>query len=498
MNILENIEAVTYEEFIKENNIVPEVLSMAQLQKLLQYKYELEDRQKNYGILYYKPQEYQTKFHNSFKKIRLVLGGNQTGKTECGGAEDINVALGLGNTIEKMGCRPPYKMRVCGNDLDKGIGEILMPKFEKLIPTNCIKKISKYSGGQWKKITFTNYTTLEFMSYEQETKMYEGWTGHYTHFDEPPPHDKYVATIRGLMRFKGKCLITATPLNEPWMYDEIYIPGRNGDKDIDVFEFSLFDNKYLSDEERAFFISQIPKDEKEARVYGRFKHLSGLVYKEFSQEKHCIASFKIPTEWVRICAMDYHPQKKCVILWIAIDPYDRAYVYDELETDGTIKDIAERIAAKEEEEGGIIDYRFIDSISATRDRITGKTPQREFAAEGNRLKHPILFRASTKNFVMGVNAVKEYFKSDKLFFFADKVKLLINSMTRYTWAKANTAESLKERPAKVYDDFPDTLRYGIVLKIKYEQGRNKRTTEEDFNNENDTRSDSVTGYNLAV
>ena len=46
----ENVEAITFDEFVKENNICFEALSVEQLNTLLQYKYELEDRHKNYGI----------------------------------------------------------------------------------------------------------------------------------------------------------------------------------------------------------------------------------------------------------------------------------------------------------------------------------------------------------------------------------------------------------------------------------------------------------------
>lgn len=496
--MFDNIEAIRFDEFIKANNIDLSVLSLEKLNTLLNYKYELEDREKNYGICYYRPQPYQQKFHNSFKKIRLALGGNQIGKTECGCAEDIRIALGLDNTIEKMGCRPPYKMRVCAYDLDKGIQEVVVSKYQKLIPPETLKsKPAKYSGGQWKKIYFKNGSTIELMSYEQETDLYEGWTGHYCHFDEPPPKDKYTATIRGLMRFNGKVAITATPLNEPWIYDEIYLKGLHGDKDVDVFEFSLFDNIYLSKEAREFFISQIPEEEKPARVYGKFKHLSGLVYKEFCS-KHIMKSFDIPENWVRICAMDYHSQKDCVVVWVAIDERDRAFVYDELVTGGTVKEIAEKIVAKEQETGGPAEYRFIDSISATPDRISGRNAQREFGAEGLRLKWDLVFRSSTKNFVVGKNAVSEYLSikdngEPHIFFFGDKCKQLISCMGKYVWSEPNRQTAIKERPKKVYDDLPDALRYALVLKIKYKNGRAFRATEQDNYVYN---AGSVTGYGL--
>jgi phage terminase large subunit-like protein len=468
---LKEIEPVIFEEFIRDNGIIiNEDTPKRVLEKLADYKHDLEERQRKYGILYYRPQKYQESFHKSNKKIRLVLGGNQTGKTEVGVAEDLRLALGI-DPFEKFKKEEyPLKIRVCGTDLTKAIGDVLLPKMHKLLPKDEIIDIRRFSGGQIQKITFKNGSTIEFLSYEQETKMYEGWTGHYVHFDEPPPQDKYVATMRGLMRYGGKCAITATPLNEPWIYDEIYLKGAQGDPNIDIFEFSIFDNAYLKKEEVDWFIDQITEEDKDARIYGRFRHLTGLVYKEFA-EIHRIESFEIPKHWTRICACDYHPRKPCYLVWIAIDENDIAYVYDELRTQGTIRQISEKIVAKEQEAGGVIRYRFIDSISATPDRVNGSCPQRDFIKEGNDLKHPLLFRSSTKNWSMGKNAVSEYLSvrngKPGIYFFKDKVPFMIGGMGRYTWAAANTKNGDMEKPRKLYDDEADTLRYALVLRIRY-------------------------------
>jgi phage terminase large subunit-like protein len=467
---LKDIEPVIFEEFIAENGIEIEKLSERQKLELAAYKEELEERYQKYGILYYRPQKYQEAFHESKKKIRLVLGGNQTGKTEVGVAEDLRIALGI-DPYQKFPAEAyPLKIRVMGNDLTKAIGDVLLPKMLKFVPKSELVGVRHFSGGQVQKLIFRNGSSIEFLSYEQETKSYEGWTGHYVHFDEPPPQDKFVATMRGLMRYNGKCAITATPLSEAWIYDEIFLKGARGDKDIDIFEFSIFDNKYLPKEEVLSFVDMVPESEREARLYGKFKFLTGLVYKEFS-EAHRIESFEIPKHWTRICACDFHPRKPCYFVWVAIDENDTAYVYDELNTQGTIEQICERLVAKEKEDGGRVRYRFIDSISSTPDRVNGRCPQREIALCGSKLNHPLVFRASTKAWNLGKNAVSEYLdiKDGKpgIYFFKDKVPYLIESLTRYTWEVPTQKSGDLEKARKIYDDAPDALRYALVLKIKY-------------------------------
>jgi phage terminase large subunit-like protein len=447
-----------------------ERLDVKQLNALMRYKQTYDEMERDFGIIYYEPQFYQEPFHKSNKATRLVLGGNQTGKTEVGVAEVLRIALGIDPYKKFDYSEYPLMIRVCCSDIAKGLGEVMMPKMQKLIPMSEVKQIRRHSTGQWQKVTFHNGSTIEFLSYEQDTKFYEGWTGHFVHFDEPPPLEKFVATKRGLMRHEGRIIITATPLNEPWIYDTVYMPGIRGDDKIDVFQFSLFDNKYLTDEARAEFIKIIPDEEREARVYGKFKHLTGLVYKAFGSE-HCIESFEIPSHWTRICACDFHPRKPCVFVWVAIDENDVAYVYDELIVQGTIKQIAERIIGKESGDKGRVRYRFIDNIAATPDRISGKCPQRELAYEGNLLGHPLAFRNSTKDWSMGMNAVSEYLRvvngKPGLYFFKDKCPKLIESMGRYTWDIKAVEDSGKERPRKQFDDLPDALRYALVLKPRY-------------------------------
>ncbi|MDR3048690.1 MAG: hypothetical protein LBV16_02460 [Elusimicrobiota bacterium] len=243
------------------------------------------------------------------------------------------------------------------------------------------------------------------------------------------------------------------------------------------------------------FIETMQEDEKEARLHGKFKHLVGLVYKEFS-EIHRVDSFEIPENWTKVCACDFHQRKACYFVWVAIDENDIAYVYDELNTQGTIRQICEKVIAKEKEHKGRVKYRFIDSISSTPDRITGKCPQREIAITGNEMGHPLNFRASTKNWAMGKDAVMEYLqvKNGKpgIYFFKDRCRMLIESMTRYTWANANTKEGEAEKPRKMYDDAPDALRYALVLRIKYQH-------QQRINYEADNVYDyekSITGYRL--
>lgn len=476
--MIEQIEAIKFEDVItdlgcpvnmteeKKIEWLNKKLSNTEMEKLCETKADIEMRKKDFAILYYEPQPYQKPFHQSNKKLRLISGSNQSGKSICGSAEGILISLGIHPTKK---IPVPNKGRVIATDLQKGIGENIWEQYEKYCPWSEVAKIKRYPGGQISKIYYKNGSTVDFLSHEQKTEIFEGWIGHWAHFDEPPPRDKYIATMRGLIRYAGICWITMTPLTEPWIYDEIYTQGGVEASRPDVWTFDISDNKYLTKEEVEDFASRLTPDEKEARLHGRFKHLSGLIYKVFAAETHCVQSFPIPKDWTRYVAMDYHPRTPCTILWIAIDPKERAYAYDELEIDKTIREISDGIKGKEGKDN--IRVRFIDPLSATPDRITGRSAQREFLRPPNGLA----FRSATKTWVIGKNAVNEYLKLDKegqpgIVFFRDKVPKCISGFLHYQWDEyAGTREGEKETPRKKYAHFPDTTRYILVTRPNYKR-----------------------------
>lgn len=464
--MIEQVEAIEFSDVIAGLNCPVEELKDDELARLCEIKADIEQRKKDYAILYYKPQGYQKPFHMSNKKVRLISGSNQSGKSICGSGEGIQISLGVHPTKK---IPVPNKGRVSATDLQKGIGENIQEQYDKYCPWSEVRRIKKYPGGQMAKIYYKNGSTVDFLSYEQKTEIFEGWIGNWAHFDEPPPRDKYIATMRGLIRYAGKCWITMTPLTEPWIYDDIYTQGGKEESQPDVWTFDIYDNKYLTKKEIEDFASRLTPDEKEARLHGRFKHLSGLIYKLFTPETHCVNSFPIPKDWTRYCAMDYHPRVPCAVIWIAVNPQGIAYVYDEFWVDETIKKISDGIKGKENKDN--IRVRFIDPLSATPDRITGRSAQREFLRPPNRLA----FRSATKTWTIGKNAVNEYLRLDKegnpgIYFFKDKCPRCIDGFLHYQWDEyAGNREGEKETPRKKYAHFPDGVRYILVTRPNYKR-----------------------------
>src|SRR5579864_1827610 len=81
-------------------------------------------------------------FHASPKKIRLLAGGNRSGKTEAGAAETLFHATGLYPEWYPTSQRilRPTRGRVVVGDYAKACGEVLEPKIFSWLPKSLIAR----------------------------------------------------------------------------------------------------------------------------------------------------------------------------------------------------------------------------------------------------------------------------------------------------------------------------------------------------------------------
>jgi hypothetical protein len=221
--------------------------------------------------------------------------------------------------------KQPTRGRIMVKDFPKGVGEVLEPALMRAIPQRVISQIKKNSQGYITKITGRNRSTIDVVTQDMDTQSLEGWQGNWLWCDEPPPRDKWIASMRGLIRLGGRAWLTCTPLEEPWMYDDIYVNQECFCISVDINE-----NKYLSPDEVKIFSDLLNEDEKEARLHGKFMHLSGLTYKEFDPKLHI--KEVLPEDfstWPKWQIVDPHTRKPFAIIYGAVDPMGRKWIYDE-------------------------------------------------------------------------------------------------------------------------------------------------------------------------
>jgi phage terminase large subunit-like protein len=299
-------------------------------------------------LLDYEPMEKQHAFHTSAAITRSMCGGNRSGKTTCGGIEFLfHVTRQYPDWYPKdKRYNLPIKARIIAKDFMKGVGEVISPFLEEWLDPSLIERTQRNPMGIKIKYWLKNGSVFDILTHEQSTEQFEGWKGHVAWFDEPPPRDKYVATLRGLVDFNGRNWLTLTPLTQPWIYDDIYTKADG--KSIFVVTTDIRDNKHLTEQAIAEFEKSLTHEEKEARIHGRFMHLTGLIYKEFTPDVHICEPPQVQPHWTRYMAIDPHERTPTAVMWVAVDPQGRHWIYDELWLrDMDIEQMAYAIQAQE-------------------------------------------------------------------------------------------------------------------------------------------------------
>lgn len=469
------------QELDKQGLVHPE-----ELRTILQYVSAAERYPETHPIECYVPipktrdgKPHQKAFHQAPHKGRAFFGGNQSGKTKAGSIEAAMHFTGIYPDWypEKLRFPQPNVGRILVVDFPKSVAEILEPALLKAIPRRFVSEWKKNTQGFFCKAVSTRNSRFDVVTHDMITKSLEGWQGDWFWMDEPPPRDKYVATIRGLIRRKGRWWLTATPLDEPWLYDQIFC----NTEDFFILTIDIRDNPYLTEEEVAKFESELTEDEKEARLHGKFMHLSGLVYKEFDPNIHVVpATTEIPPEWPRWCIADPHDRRPFAFMWFAVDPLGRIWIYDEWpagwfhEMKSSSKTLKDYVHILNEMEMGQRIYRRIIDGRACKMPVLASTEQQDTlldAFDDLGLFPP--FEPSYITSTLGITdpghlKVKEFLRvspvTDKpSLFVRANCKNVIYGFQHSVWENhRNETKGIRETQSQYAKDFLDLVRYGVM------------------------------------
>lgn len=256
--------------------------------------------------------------------------------------------------------------------IEKTITPMLEEWFPKGRYTNKHKR--KSYPSEWKT---DNGWSFDIMTYEQSVKEYESATLSFVMFDEPPPNAIFKATV-ARMRKGGIISIWATPLTgSAWMYDEI-IANPNPESQYRGFiEAEVEDackihgvRGFLEHEDIVKMVSQYDPEDMQARVFGKFQHLIGLVFKKFRRDIHVIDTPEINMQdYVVVQCYDTHPRVNEAVLWVAFDRKGRAFVVDELWTNVPTGELVKMI--KEKDAQYRVVKRYLDPSAFNVDKRKG-------------------------------------------------------------------------------------------------------------------------------
>lgn len=430
----------------------------------------------------YVPHAKQLPFHKAKEKTRVVLGGNRSGKTECGTMEAWFHASGDYPDWYPMANRfkDPTRGRIIVTDFKKGGGEVLEPKLRKWFPKDRILKW-QYCMGHLEKIHVrhisggTSY--IDILTHEQDDMVFEGWSGHWAWFDEPPPQSKFIATKRGLVDFDGVAWLTLTPISEPWIFDSLI--GR-ADERVWTTVMTIYDNPYLTPAAIEEYAAMMPEEEREARLHGKFRHLVGRVYKDLDDSVHLIDIDKFEKifskSWPVWFVLDPADRREQHGIWATCSPMGDIYVFDEYFKKGTIKETAKEVIEREGIRWKLQQeqiFRILDPNKGnTPNSVTGLKLVDEFALVN------LYFQATVNDDIrMGHLAVMEKLSYDKkrpigvdnhpkLYFVRETTRECWSQMNKYIWddwrGVNKDNRSKKEVPKDINKDMPDCVRYLVM------------------------------------
>lgn len=389
-------------------------------QAILQMSEMIQDAARAPDIGKYKPHEKQYIFHSSKKKKKLYIGGNRSGKTTGGVVEAIWRATCTHPYRPDLNALGPTRGRVVAVDFLKGVDQIILPQYKQWCRPSMLK------GGSWENaydnftriLTFSNGSTIEFMSYEQKLDKFAGTSRHWIHFDEEPPKSIWVECLARLVDTNGEWWATMTPVEGmTWIFEDLYEPNielPEVERNVQIIEINTFENPYLTQEGIQNLMDSMDADDTVARIGGGFVRKGGRIYKNFDPTIGAVQvlsdsirdpkTFFPQINWLWVLSLDHGFNNPTAVGWYAVNEEGFCVKFDEwYKSDYTIDQHAAVIKQKIKEHGRFPDLLIADPAIKQHNGVSGTNIQQEYQ------KYGLSFVLGNNDVKSGIIRVKKYF-----------------------------------------------------------------------------------------
>lgn len=337
--------------------------------RLEKARYEEENK-----AMFFRPFEHQERalrYIAEGKKTVLLQGSNQIGKTVLG--VNIAAAFSLGckqlwdgvDLYPSVGAVMSMGKKVMGrilcNDWEKAARDTIVPKLKEWLPKGSYETKKNNVGVEHEFYFPKTGSKFTILTYKEDTKSHEGWTGDWVWCDEPPPKDKYTANRRGLVAKDGLIFISMTALDEPWILDDIALKP---DKSLGVVgDVPITANPGLTAEAIRIFEKDLPENERVARIQGGWMQMTGRIWKMFDASVHVIEPFKVPLDWPVTVEIDWHLHLPHAVSFYAVDKHNRHFIIDEIWENMTPEELANEIKSRKLKNSWRLNHAEIDPLS---------------------------------------------------------------------------------------------------------------------------------------
>lgn len=311
----------------------------ASVDEVLEALEEREYNERFRKLDFYKSYPKQQEFHEmgSHKRERLLMAGNQQGKTYSGAAEMAYHLTGEypdGWTGRKF--NHPIKAWVCGESstLVRDQPQLLLcgtPGVEEDVGTGLIPKESLKDWSLARGVTDaydaiqiihkTNgvadgISVATFKSYEQGRKKFQSATLDALWLDEEPDEDIYQECLARITATGGLLFMTFTPLKGRSLVVIRYMDEPSVDRGY--VHMTIDDALHIKPEDRQKIIDGYLPHQREARARGIPLLGSGVIFTMPEDSVTEPAIRDVPQYWVKLWGIDFgigHPFGAALILW---------------------------------------------------------------------------------------------------------------------------------------------------------------------------------------
>lgn len=249
---------------------------------------------------------------------------------------------------------------------------------------------------------------------------------------------------------KGEALFISTPKGFNHFYDLFNL--QNTDTDFVSFHFTSYDNPHLPKEELDKARLELTEDRFAQEYLADFRKTEGLVYKEFSRDKHLFDK-EIQAN-LYVAGIDFGFTNPTAVIPVKVDKDNHYWVIGEWYKRGMTD-------AQTAEYVGACGFNYVYPDPESPAAIF------ELRKRGINVRDVLKGKDSIKN---GIDKVRELFKQNRLHIHKD-CQNLIYELETYSYPDKKDLRNDEENPIKENDHALDALRYCITMLESVNQGQ---------------------------
>jgi phage terminase large subunit-like protein len=420
-------------------------------------------------LLDYQPYPKQRAFHamGRAKRERLLMAGNQNGKSFCGGAEMAYHLTGLypdwwtglrfdheivawAGAITNEDARDVVQAILFGREGEFGTGLIPADRIEDYTWARGIGNL--IDTAQIRHVCGRN-SLLSFKSYAQGRKRWQGAPVHFVWFDEEPEGEEgakiYSEGVTRTTATGGSTIMTFTPLLGMTQVVCNFFPEPNAPQ-RGLVQMDISDAEHIPEWRREQEIAKYPAHEREARARGIPMLGSGRVF-PIAESEIVEDPRELPRWWPRIAGMDFGWDHPNAVAWLAWDrDADTIHVYAEhRESEQVVALHADAIRTR----GAWIPVAWPHD-GLVHDRTSGMQLAQQYAQKGVRmLPEHAQFQNGSNGLEAGIQEMLDRMKSGR-WKVSTECKLWLEEFRMY--------HRKEGKIVKLRDDLLSASRYGLM------------------------------------